>query len=48
VWQRNAVLAELQKNDPQVAEGVFWRIWPVYVRFVCPIIIAIIFYRSLV
>ncbi len=48
VWQRNTLLAELKKNDPHVAEGLFWRIWPVYVRFVCPVIIAIIFYRSLV
>ena len=48
VWQRNTLLAELQKNDPEVANGLFWRIWPVYVRFVCPVIIAVIFYRSLV
>ena len=48
VWQRNTLLAELEKNDPHVAKGLFWRIWPVYVRFVCPVIIAIIFYRSLV
>lgn len=47
VWQRNSLLAELQKNDPTVESGWFWRIWPVYVRFVCPVIIAIIFYRSL-
>jgi len=47
VWQRNSLLAELEKNDPNVRHGLFWKIWPVYVRFVCPVIIAIIFYRSL-
>ena len=47
VWQRNSLLAELEKNDPNVRQGLFWKIWPIYVRFVCPVIIAIIFYRSL-
>ena len=47
VWQRDSLLAELEKNDPNVRHGLFWKIWPVYVRFVCPVIIAIIFYRSL-
>ena len=48
IWRRNSLLAELRKNDPAVEDGLFWRIWPVYVRFVCPVIIAVIFYRSLV
>ena len=47
VWQRNSLLAELKKNDANVENTLFWRIWPVYVRFLCPLIIAVIFYRSL-
>lgn len=48
VWSRNSLLNELRKNDANAAKGLFWRIWPWYVRLVCPVIIGIIFARSLV
>lgn len=47
VWNRNAILQELKKGDSQAEFSWFWRIWPWYVKFVCPLIIAIMFYRSL-
>lgn len=47
VWKRNAILQELKKGDLQAEYSWFWRIWPWYVKFVCPLIIAVMFYRSL-
>jgi NSS family neurotransmitter:Na+ symporter len=47
VWNRNAILQELKKGDSRAEFSWFWRIWPWYVKFVCPLIIAIMFYRSL-
>ncbi|GAB5449935.1 MAG: sodium-dependent transporter [Halioglobus sp.] len=47
LWRRDAILQELKKGNPEVAQGVFWKIWPWYIRFVCPVIIAAIFLQSL-
>ncbi|MDX1537918.1 sodium-dependent transporter [Arsukibacterium sp.] len=47
VWHRDNILAELKKGDAGAAHSWFWRIWPWYVRFVCPVIILLMFYRSL-
>ena len=46
VWRRDAILAELKEGNENVEHGLFWKIWPWYVRFVCPVIIALMFYRS--
>lgn len=46
VWKRDAILSELKEGNAYAEHGVFWKIWPWYVRFVCPVIIALMFYRS--
>jgi NSS family neurotransmitter:Na+ symporter len=47
LWHRDNLLQELRKGNPEVADGLFWKIWPGYVRFVCPVIIFAIFAQSL-
>ena len=47
VWKRNEILQELKKGDSNAEHSLFWRIWPWYVRFVCPVVILLMFYRSL-
>jgi NSS family neurotransmitter:Na+ symporter len=47
VWNRNSLLGEIKQGDPNAENGVFWKIWPFYVRFVCPVVIALIFINSL-
>lgn len=47
VWKRNEILQELKKGDSNAEYSLFWRIWPWYVRFVCPVVILLMFYRSL-
>jgi NSS family neurotransmitter:Na+ symporter len=46
VWKRDQILEELKQGNEQVERGLFWKIWPWYVRFVCPVVIALMFYRS--
>ena len=46
VWKRDQVLAELKQGNDDVESSLFWKIWPWYVRFVCPVVIFIMFYRS--
>ena len=48
VWRRDVLLAELEKNDPDAASGLFWRIWPFYVKWLCPVIIGVIVFQSIV
>ncbi|MGP9801061.1 sodium-dependent transporter [Rheinheimera sp. NSM] len=47
VWRRNDILQELKKGDAHAEQRFFWRIWPWYVKFVCPLIIVLMFYSSL-
>ncbi len=48
VWRRDNILTELKAGNPDAEHGIFWKIWPWYVRFVCPVVIALMFYRSIV
>ncbi|MFT4787430.1 MAG: NSS family neurotransmitter:Na+ symporter [Paraglaciecola sp.] len=47
VWRRDHILAELKQGNPQVENSLFWKVWPWYVRFVCPVIIIFMFIRSI-
>ena len=47
VWRRDQLLAELRKGSPEIAGTLFWRIWPLHVRLVCPLIILGIFAQNL-
>jgi NSS family neurotransmitter:Na+ symporter len=47
VWHRDSLLQELRKGYPEVERGLFWAIWPWYVRVVCPLIILAIFTQTL-
>jgi NSS family neurotransmitter:Na+ symporter len=46
VWRRNAILSELKEGFAGAEQSLFWKIWPVYVKFVCPIIIGVMFIRT--
>lgn len=47
VWRRDLLLQELRKGNPDISEGLFWKIWPWYVKLVCPLIILAIFAQSI-
>ncbi|WMC10387.1 sodium-dependent transporter [Oceanimonas pelagia] len=47
VWQRNKVLAELKAGCPEVEQDLFWKIWPWYVRFVCPVLVLVVIIQSI-
>jgi NSS family neurotransmitter:Na+ symporter len=46
VWRRDILLSELAQGHPDIEQSLFWKIWPSYVRFVCPLLIALVFYQS--
>jgi len=46
VWKRNEILAEIKEGNPDAENSFFWKIWPWYIKFVCPIIIIVMFVRT--
>ena len=47
IWQRNQVLQELQRGRPDIEQSLFWKIWPFYVKFFCPVLILAAFVQRL-
>ena len=47
IWFRNDILTELKQGNDMVEHSLFWKIWPWYIKFVCPTAIAIVFWHSL-
>lgn len=48
VWNRNKKLQELSSGDELVLGTWFGRIWPLYVRWICPLFVTSIVWASLV
>ena len=48
VMRRDHLLQEIKKGDENAEHGWFWKIWPAYVRFVCPAAILTIFIQKIV
>ncbi|USD66308.1 sodium-dependent transporter [Vibrio sp. SCSIO 43136] len=44
VWNRNKLLEELKQGHPEIEQSLFWKIWPLYVRIVCPVLILVVFF----
>ncbi len=47
IWRRNQLLQELKSGCPDLENSWFWRLWPFYVRFICPVGIVVIFIHSI-
>ncbi|QUM76297.1 sodium-dependent transporter [Moritella sp. 24] len=42
VWRRDQLLTEIKQGNPEIESGLFWKIWPWYVRVVCPALIILV------
>ncbi len=47
VMHRDRLLAELKEGHEDIEDSLFWKIWPIYVRFFCPALILLSFWQSL-
>jgi NSS family neurotransmitter:Na+ symporter len=47
IWHRNTLIDEIRKGMNNADSSLFWKIWPGYVRFVCPALILTIFVQQL-
>ncbi len=46
VWNRNSKLKELEQGFPEFRQSTFGKIWPWYVKFVCPILVVTVIWAS--
>ncbi|MFC3121665.1 sodium-dependent transporter [Agaribacter flavus] len=46
IWKRNEILNELKNGNDQAENSWFWKIWPWYVKLLCPLFIGLNFYFS--
>lgn len=44
LWSRDKVLKEIKQGYPELEKGLFWKIWPWYVRVVCPVMMLMVFF----
>ncbi|WP_154115659.1 sodium-dependent transporter [Vibrio cincinnatiensis] len=44
IWNRNQILTELKQGYPEIEHSWFWKIWPIYVRIVCPVLMLMVFF----
>ena len=45
IWHRNGILEEIRQGAPEAEQGLFWKVWPFYVKFICPLAIAIVYFQ---
>lgn len=43
IWHRHQVLEEIKAGFEHAEHSLFWRIWPLYIRYICPIAILVVF-----
>ncbi|NVD07345.1 sodium-dependent transporter [Vibrio sp. JPW-9-11-11] len=46
VWSRHSKVKELQQGYPEFSQGWFGKVWPLYVKFVCPVLVATVIWAS--
>lgn len=46
VLRQNHLLKALQKASPNIQNSWFWKIWPWYVKFVCPVLIILVIWQG--
>ncbi|KZX00527.1 sodium-dependent transporter [Pseudoalteromonas luteoviolacea] len=47
IWHRSKLLAEIKEGNEAADNTLFWKIWPWYIKFVCPLAIGLVFINSL-
>ncbi|WP_285763728.1 sodium-dependent transporter [Biformimicrobium ophioploci] len=47
IFNRNQLLTELKQGDPHIEDSLFWKIWPTYVKIVCPTLILMAFAQTI-
>ncbi|MCK6262569.1 sodium-dependent transporter [Vibrio sp. ZSDE26] len=46
VWSRNGKIKEIEQGCPEFTQGWFGKLWPAYIKFVCPTLVAAVIWAS--
>ncbi|HAE90625.1 MAG TPA: sodium-dependent transporter [Idiomarina sp.] len=46
ILRQNLLLKALQQGAEDIERSLFWKIWPWYVKFICPILIALVIWQG--
>jgi NSS family neurotransmitter:Na+ symporter len=46
VWKTGNAVAEMEKGYPGVGNSLFGKVWAIFVKFICPVLIGIVFITS--
>ena len=47
VWNRAKLLEEIRQGNPDIDNSFFWKVWPNYLRYVCPILMGLVFWATI-
>jgi len=47
IWRRDQILTEIKQGFPDAENSFFWKVWPVYIQCVCPLIMCLLFWHTL-
>jgi NSS family neurotransmitter:Na+ symporter len=47
IWKRDGVLREIKQGYPDAESSLFWKIWPFYIKFICPLAILMVYVELL-
>jgi len=46
IWHRSKIIEELKLGYEDLEQSLFWKIWPWYVKFICPLCISLVFLNA--
>ncbi|PAJ75582.1 sodium-dependent transporter [Pseudoalteromonas sp. NBT06-2] len=46
IWHRSKIIKELKNGYEDLEQSLFWKIWPWYVKFICPLCISLVFLNA--
>ncbi|RUO73977.1 sodium-dependent transporter [Pseudidiomarina sediminum] len=46
ILRQHLLLKALQEGAPDIAKSWFWKIWPWYVKFICPVLILLVIWQG--
>jgi NSS family neurotransmitter:Na+ symporter len=47
IFYRNSILNELKQGNTDIENSLFWKLWPLYVKLICPALIVVIIFQRL-
>ena len=47
IFKRDLLLKELKEGHEDIEDSLFWKVWPLYVKVICPVLILATFWHSL-